>query len=117
MIGRRALSVLLALLLGVQWAGATAHCLRFTSPTMEICTPEGVQHIPWPGEDGTLPGHQAASSFCAACALPTAAPVPLSVSPPRDVVYVAVAYAQPPGRAPPAPAFPPPHQPRAPPAA
>lgn len=117
MTGRRALSVLLALLLGVQWAGAATHCLRFATPTMEICSTEGIRHIPWPGEDQAPPGHQAASSFCAACALPGAATVPPSVAVPRAVAYAVVAYAQPPARAPPVAARPSLHQPRAPPAA
>lgn len=117
MTRRRALPVLLALLLGFQWAGAAAHCLRLAPSAMEICTPEGLRHIPWPGEEQVPPGHLAASSFCAACALPMAATVPPSVAIPAPVSYASIAWALPPGRAPPAPGHPPAHQPRAPPAA
>jgi len=117
---RRSVSVVLALLLAMQWATAAAHCLRFApvSGLVELCTPDGVRQVPWPGQDVPAPGKHAAQAVCAACALPTGAAPPAPLALPVPVAYATmVAYVRPAPRAPPARTTPTPVQPRAPPAA
>lgn len=120
MIRRRSVSVALALLLGLQWGVAAAHCLRFAPvmPLIELCSPDGMlRFVPLPGEAPPTPAAHAAMSVCAACALPIGAapPAPLALAAP--VTYTAATLARP------APVIPPlrhaarPFQPRAPPAA
>lgn len=117
MTGRRILSALLALLLGVQWATAAAHCLRFVPALPDtICSAGGLGHATGSGEDQAPASRHQAMSFCAACALPAAATVPPSVAVPRVEAWEPVGWSASPGLAPPPAIWPPVYHARAPPA-
>ncbi len=122
----RILPGVLALLFALQWGTAFARCVAAHTAqhgTIELCTTEGIVHMPWPGIAGAagagdaLPAGQAAPFACPVCAA-----LPALDAPPAPTAYAAIsfaplAYAAPATRAPPVAPACHPGQPRAPPAA
>lgn len=115
------LSVVLALLLSLQWGAAFAHCLAPLAATaagqaVEICTAEGMQTMLL-GEDGQpqspTPHAHDSCPLCPGAAAPAAEAPALPAAPVRYAALVPPPVAG----LPPAPARAPPQQPRAPPLA
>lgn len=116
--GRKLLSALLALLLGVQWATAAAHCLRFAPVFPEtICAAARIDHAAGDDEGQAPADRHQAMSFCAACALPAAATVPPSVAVPGVGTWEPAGWGALPDLAAPPVTWPLVHRARAPPAA
>lgn len=111
-------TVLLALLLMVQWGGAFAHCLAAlgTSQAVEICTADGIRTLHLDAEGQPLDGAPPLHDSCPLCPGNAALPAPPPSLPGIRFAY-AVAEVPPVAGLPPAPARAPPQQPRAPPAA
>jgi hypothetical protein len=112
------LTVMLALLLAVQWGAAFAHCLVALGAGggVEICTADGVRTIHLDAEGQPAAPGEAAHDSCPLCPGGVA---PVAAGPKLPFVPVAYARFLPPPAAgmPPAPARAPPQQPRAPPTA
>lgn len=110
----RPVPAVLALLLALQWGTAFARCFATHAPgQIEVCTSEGVVHMPWPGDP--VPATKASAFACPVCAaLPAldAPPAPLASA---LVVFTPVAFAIAAPRGPPAPVPDRPGKPRAPP--
>lgn len=112
------LTVVLALLLAVQWGAAFAHCIGALGATqaVEICTADGIRTLHLDAEGQPAAPGDAAHDSCPLCPGATAA---LPTGPLLPAAIFAYALAAPPPVAglPPAPARAPPQQPRAPPTA
>ncbi|HYZ34146.1 MAG TPA: DUF2946 family protein [Crenalkalicoccus sp.] len=116
-MARRApgLTLLLSLLLALQWGGAAAHCLAMLGQGqgVEVCTGHGIETVQLDASGQALPAAPA-DHGCACCAVgvaPPPAPPALAALP---VAYVLEVPTLPAGR-PNAPPRAPPQQPRAPP--
>lgn len=112
------LTVVLALLLVMQWGGAFAHCIGAlgAGQAVEICTTDGIRtlHLDAEGQP-TAPG-AASHDSCPLCPGATAA-LPDGPELPAARFAYAVAVPRLVAGMPPAPARAPPQQPRAPPTA
>ena len=112
------LTVVLTLLLVMQWGGAFAHCIGALGATqaVEICTAEGIRTLHLDAGGQPAAPDTAAHDSCPLCPGATAA---LPEGPLLPAARFAYAVAIPPLVAgmPPAPARAPPQQPRAPPTA
>lgn len=112
------LTVVLALLLILQWGGAFAHCLAAlgAGDGIEICTADGIRVLHLDAGGQPLSPDMAAHDSCPLCP-GGAAPVPPAPSlPALRVAYAPLSVPLKAGM-PPAPARAPPQQPRAPPLA
>ena len=112
------LTVMIALLLALQWGSAFAHCLATlgTAAGIEICTAEGLRVIHLDAEGQPADAADAAHDSCPLCPGSAAAAPPAPAMPGMPFAY-RVATVPPVAGMPPAPARAPPQQPRAPPAA
>ena len=112
------LTVMLALLLAMQWGVAFAHCLHAlgVGQGVVICTADGVRTIHLDAEGQPVAPGEVAHDSCPLCPGGVA---PVAAGPQLPAVAVAYARILPPPVAglPPAPARAPPQQPRAPPTA
>ncbi len=110
-------TVVLALLLVLQWGSAFAYCLAALGATggIEICTAEGIRVVHVDADGQPAGPAQAMHDSCPVCPGGVA---PASPGPQLPALRIVYAPAPAPGRAgmPPAPARAPPQQPRAPPA-
>ena len=110
------LTVVITLLLLVQWGSAFAHCVAKlgTAPGIEICTPDGVRIIHLDAEGQPAEPAQAMHDSCPLCPAGALAAAPSPVLPAVRFAY-SVAVMPPIAGMPTAPARAPPVQPRAPP--